>query len=138
MRSITTTARSQRCLLSCVMAGAITLSGSARADEPPVDPRPAPAPTPPTSAAPAAPPPAASSTATLEKTPDSPLPVPQSPTSQKRSETLEPRPVYQPSTPNGSRLQADPIADGAVLGISPRFAILSDMITSTEDLPPQQ
>lgn len=133
--------RPQRLLLSCVTAGALTLSGSARADEPAVDPRvaaPAPtAPTAPAPAAPAAPAAAASSTATPEKQ-ASPLPAPQSPTSPKRSETLEPRPVYQPSTLNGSRLQADPIADGAVLGISAGFAVLSDLIISTGELRPQQ
>ncbi|MFS8068833.1 MAG: phosphatase PAP2 family protein [Byssovorax sp.] len=142
MRPITTP-RSQLLLLSCVMAGAITLSGSARAaDEPAVDPRAAaPAPTTPASTAPAAPAeptPAASSTATPEKAPVPPLPIAQSPTSQKRAETLEPRPVYQPSTLGGSRLQADPIADGAVLGIAAGFGILSDMIISTGELRPQQ
>ena len=135
MRSITTP-RSQRLLLSCVMAGALTLSGSARAaDEPAVDPRAA-AP-PPTTPASTAPVPAASSTATPEKKPP-PLPIAQSATSQKRSETLEPRPVYQPSTLGASRLQADPIADGAVLGIAAGFGILSDMIISTGELRPQQ
>ena len=91
------------------------LSGSARADEPPADPRAAaPAPTTAASAAPAPPVPAASSTAAPGKDDARLPPVPQSPTSEKRSETLEPRPVYQPSTLNGARLQADPIADGAV------------------------
>lgn len=139
MRSITTAPRSQLLLLSYVMAGAITLSGSARAaDEPAVDPKAAaPAPTTPASPAPAAPTPAASSTTTPEKAPP-PRPIAQSPTSQKRAETLEPRPVYPPSTLGGSRLQADPIADGAVLGIAAGFGILSDMIISTGELRPQQ
>jgi membrane-associated phospholipid phosphatase len=122
--------RSQRLLLCCVTAGAITLSGSASADEPTVDPRAA-APTP-------TPAPAASSTATPEKEAVPLPPASHSPTSPKRSETLEPRPVYQPSTLNGARLQADPIADGAVLGISAGFAILSDLIISTGELRPQQ
>src|SRR4051812_41532317 len=129
MRTITTMTRSQRFLLCGVSAGAITLSGSARADEPTVDPRAAaPAPATPASTAPTAPGPAASSTATPEKAPAPPLPIPQPSTSQKRSETLEPRPVYQPSTLRGSRLQADPITDGAVLGIAAGFAGLSDLI----------
>jgi undecaprenyl-diphosphatase len=136
MRAITTMTRSQRLFLSCVTAGAITLSGTAQADEPAVDPKAAaPAPITPASTAPV---PAASSTATPEKAPVPPLPIAQSATSQTRSKTLEPRPVYQPSTLDGSRLQADPIADGAVLGIAAGFGILSDMIVSTGELRPQQ
>jgi len=121
------------------MAGAITLPGVARAAEPPAAPGAA-APTP------AAPAPAASSTATPDKAPVAPAaatpanapPDFQASTSPKRTQTLEPQPVYAPSTLNGSRMQADPIADGAVLGISLGFAVLSNMIISTGELRAQQ
>ena len=135
MRSLNTMTRSQLLLLSCVTASAISLSSSARADEPTGDPK---APAPASATAPVPPTPAAPAAATPEKD-SAPLPpLSQSSTSQKRAETLEPRPVYPAPTLNGSRLQADPIADGAVLGISAGFAILSDMIISTGELRPQQ
>jgi membrane-associated phospholipid phosphatase len=139
MRSLNTMTRSQLLLLSCVTASAISLSSSARADEPAGDPKaPAPATTAPVATAPIPPTPAAPAAATPDKS-SAPLPpLSQSSTSQKRAETLEPRPVYPAPTLDGSRLQADPITDGAVLGISIGFAGLSDMIISTGELRPQQ
>jgi membrane-associated phospholipid phosphatase len=136
-----------------LMAGAITLPGVARAAEPPAAPgATAPAPT-----APAAPAAAAPSAATPDKAPDAPsaatpdkAPVApsaetpakapaappdfQSSTSPKRTKTLEPQPVYAPSTLGGARMQADPISDGAVLGIALGFGALSDLIISTGEL----
>ena len=112
----------------------LALPGVAHAADPPITPvTPAPAPT--TSAVPAPPP----APAVAADKPVAAVPVDlQSPTSTKRTETLEPKPVYQPSTLNGSRLQADPIADGAILAISLGFAGLSTMILSTGELRPQQ
>ncbi len=115
--------RSQRLLVSTVIAGAITISSAASAADPPAAPVVA-APTTPATA-----------------TPDAPAAAPvelQAPTSTKRTETLVPTPVYTPPTLNGARLQADPIADGAILGIAAGFAGLSTMIISTGELRPQQ
>lgn len=116
--------------LSGLMVGTIALSSVARAADPPV----VPAATTPTPAEKAAPTPAA-------KPGEAPVPLPppvQSSTSQKRAETFEPRPVYAPPTLDGARLQADPIADGAILGIAVGFTLLSTMIISTGELRPQQ
>lgn len=49
-----------------------------------------------------------------------------------------PKPVYTAPTLGGSRLQADPIADGAMLGIALGFAGLSTVILSTGEIRPQQ
>jgi undecaprenyl-diphosphatase len=128
--------RSKFSVLPGLIVGAVTLGGAAQAADPPVA---APAPAASAVAAPVAPAPAASSTAT---TPDKPVvaaPVElQAPTSTKRTETLVPTPVYTPPTLNGARLQADPIADGAMLGIALGFAGLSTVILSTGEIRPQQ
>ena len=129
--------RSQIFVLPGLMACAVTLTGAAQAADPPIAAgAAAPAPAASDAAVPAAP--APSPTAT----PDKPV-VPatgdlQAPTSTKRTETLEPKPVYLPPTLNGSRLQADPIADGAILGIALGFAGLSAVILSTGEIRPQQ
>jgi undecaprenyl-diphosphatase len=119
-------------VLSGLIVGTVTLSGAAQAADPPV----AAAPAASAAAAPIAPAPAAAAT------PDKPLaPVAvdlQAPSSTKRTETFEPKPVYTPPTLNGSRLQADPIADGAILGIAVGFAALSTVILSTGEIRPQQ
>lgn len=113
----------------------VTLSGVARAADPPI--APAAATPPPAPAESAAPAPVAPS-ATADK-PLAPVPLDlQAPTSTKRTQTFEPTPVYQPPTLNGSRLQADPIADGAILGIAVGFAGLSTVILSTGEIRPQQ
>jgi membrane-associated phospholipid phosphatase len=130
-----TIARSQILLISGLIAGAVTLSSVARAADPPVAPAAA-TPAPAASDAPASTPPPAAPT-TPDKPPSSPAEL-QAPTSTKRTETLTPKPVYLPSTLNGSRLQADPIADGAVIGISLGFTLLSESILSTGEIRPQQ
>jgi undecaprenyl-diphosphatase len=105
------------------LALALALPGAAQAAEPPVDSAPA------ASAVPAPAPPIA------PVVPPAAPPVElQSSTSPNRTQTLEPKPVYAPPTLGGSRLQADPIADGAVLGISVGFALLSNLIISTGEL----
>lgn len=126
-------------VFQALMASTVTLTGAARAADPPVAAgAAAPAPAASSTTAPAAPAPAASSTATPDKplAPAAPVEL-QAPSSTKRTETLVPKPVYTPPTLNGSRLQADPIADGAILGISAGFAGLSTMIISTGELRPQ-
>jgi undecaprenyl-diphosphatase len=124
--------RSKILVLSSLMVCTVTVAGVAQAADPPVVAGAA-APAPAESGAPAP-----SSTAAPEK---APIPVTgdlQAPTSVKRSETLEPKPVYLPPTLNGSRLQADPIADGAMLSIAIGFAGLSTVILSTGEIRPQQ
>ncbi len=74
----------------------------------------------------------------MSAAPDSPPADLQAPSSLKRTETFAPKPVYLPPTPNGARLQADPILDGALLGISVGFAGLSTMILTTGELRPEQ
>lgn len=138
----TSTPRPSLFVLSVVLAGSVSLSGAARAAEPTPPPA-APTPAASSTATPAAP--AATTTttdATATPAPTDPTAVKppefQSSTSEKRTETLQPKPVYAPSTLNGARMQADPIADGAMLGISAGFALLSNMIISTGELRPQQ
>lgn len=95
----------------------------------------------PAAAAPAAPSPAPPDKAPVDPAAAPPAKAPlelQAPTSPKRTQTLEPTPVYAPSKLNGSRMQADPIADGAVLGISLGFAAISNLIISTGELRAQQ
>jgi undecaprenyl-diphosphatase len=125
--------RSKILVLSGLML--CTVAGVAQAADPPVAAgAAAPAPAPAASAAAAAP----SSTATPDKAPIPASGDLQAPSSTKRAETLEPKPVYLPPTLNGARLQADPIADGAMLGIAIGFAGLSTMVLSTGEIRPQQ
>ena len=121
--------RSKIIVFPALVVGAVTLTGAARAADPPVVPA---APAASGAPAPAAPAPAASDQ------PLAPAADLQAPTSTKRTETFEPKPVYTPPTLNGSRLQADPIADGAMLGIAVGFAGLSTVILSTGEIRPQQ
>ena len=124
--------RAQASIFFGLMVGAMTLTGVAAADEPKA------------AAEAAAPAPTASGALAPPSTPPpdkAPIPATgdlQAPTSGKRAETLDPKPVYLPSTLNGSRLQADPIADGAMLGISLGFALLSTVVLSTGEIRPQQ
>ncbi len=129
----TTIVRSQRLLVSSLIASTLTLSSAARAADPPAAPVVV-APRAPAASGAAAP--AASSPATADK-PAAPVEL-QAPSSEKRTETLVPKPVYTAPTLGGSRLQADPIADGAMLGIALGFAGLSTVILSTGEIRPQQ
>jgi undecaprenyl-diphosphatase len=130
--------RSKFSVLPGLIVGAVTLSGAAQAADPPVAGAATPTPAASAAAAPVAPAPAATSTVTPDK-PVVAAPIDlQAPSSTKRTETFEPKPVYTPPTLDGARLQADPIADGAILGISLGFAGLSTVILSTGEIRPQQ
>ena len=56
-----------------------------------------------------------------------------------KPDSLTPKPIEPPTAPNGTnRFEADPIQDGALLGISLGFAALSEALLSTGEVRPQQ
>jgi membrane-associated phospholipid phosphatase len=55
----------------------------------------------------------------------------------ERKESLEPKPVEAPP-PGGVTFDVDPIADGAIIGVSLGFAFILDEINATGEIRPQQ
>ena len=57
---------------------------------------------------------------------------------EKRSETLAPKPSESSTSPGRTRFVADPITDGAIFSISAGFVVLSQGIISSGEIRPQQ
>jgi undecaprenyl-diphosphatase len=57
--------------------------------------------------------------------------------SAQREESLEPEPA-EPKAPGRATFDIDPIADGAIIGISAGFAVVLDQLKSTGEIRPQQ
>lgn len=121
-----------RRLSSVILVVAVVATASdGFAQAPPSDPAPAEAPAPPTSPMPSGASEAPASEAGGPASPPPPPPPPSPPPTED--------PAKKPPTPFHLRpFEIDPLADGALIGLSGSFAILTELIIGTGELKPQQ